>query len=136
MNTKKIALGITGATAAALLTVGAVAPAMADDHTSSSDTTTTAVRALGDTWLTNHLVGDVSNESPVVVAPSVDTGDIASGNAVASGNDTAVGSGNTTNVGTSVSDLVDGTVGDISSDVSDLVDDVMSDVDLSDILGE
>jgi hypothetical protein len=135
MNTKKTALGITGATAAALLTVGAVAPAMADD-TTSSDTTTTAVRALGDTWLTSHLIGDVSNESPVVVAPSVDTGDIASGNAMASGNDTAVGSGNTANVGTSVSDLVDGTVGDISSDVSDLVGDVMSDVDLSDILGE
>ena len=130
MNTmKKTAFGITGAAAAALLTLGAVSPAMADD------TTTTATRALGDISV-GHLLGDVSTSSPVVVAPSVDTGDIASGNAVGSGNDTAVGSGTTTNLGAGVSDLVDGSVGDISGDVSDIVDDVTGDLDLSDILGE
>lgn len=128
---KKTAFGITGAAAAGLLTLGAVAPAMADDNTSSSsnDTTSSVTKVLDGL----HL----KSMSPINVDPTVDVGDVASGNAVGSGNDTsvpvlsgndtAVGSGNTTNVGTSVSDLVDGSVGGIGTNVSDLVDSILGD---------
>lgn len=74
--------------------------------------------------------GDVSNESPVVVAPGDigsgnSTGDIGSGNAIGSGNDVQapVGSGNETNVDLGgVSDVVDvdDTVGDVSGSVEDV----------------
>jgi hypothetical protein len=159
MNTKKTAFGITIATgAAALLTLGAVAPAMASDNTDSSSTSrvthTVAQLVDGNTGEfsdTLRLVdlGTVSNSSPVVLAPSVSTGDIASGNAVGSGNDvtapllsgndSAVGSGNsgsvsTGSIGTSVSNLVNGAVsgnsgstGDISGSVSNLVNSILAD---------
>lgn len=137
---KKTAFGMTGAAAAALLTVGAVAPAMADDHTSSSsnDTTSSVTKILGDTWT------DVKTMVPTDVSPEVHIGDVGSGNAIGSGNDTnapilsgnetAVGSGN--DIGTNVSDLVDGSVGDITGNVSDLVGDATSSVDLGAILGD
>ena len=83
--------------------------------------------------------GDVSNESPVVVAPGDigsgnSTGDIGSGNAIGSGNDVQapIGSGNETNVDLGdVSDLVDvdSTVGDITGSVDGMVDDVTGSVD-------
>lgn len=143
MNTsKKTALGLLGAAATAAFVVGATAPAMADDNTQSWDTTTTDVK----TRILEQL--GVSNESPIVVAPEVSTGDVntgdvntgdilsgilsgnevGNGNVVGSGNDTAIGSGNDT--GVNVSDLVDGTVGDLTGDlgvgldVSDLLDSI------------
>lgn len=89
----------------------------------------------GDTAIGN---GDISNESPVVVAPEV--GDVASGNAIGSGNDVQapVASGNETNVDlgdavdvndlVDVNDIVDSTLDEV--DVDGLVDDVMGEVDL------
>lgn len=144
MNTRtKTAFGIIGVAATAALAVGVTAPAMADDSESTSTiwNTTKTTELLGGTYdggayhggdLTG---GDVSNESPVVVAPQVSTGDILSGvasgnevgngNVVGSGNDTAIGSGNDTAIdGVDASEVVDGTVGDITGDVSDLLDDI------------
>ena len=163
---KKTAFGLTGAAAATLMVAGFAAPAMADDTTTnhSADTTSTA------TSLTTGLsdlfrVGDVSNSSPVVLAPEVGTGDILggdllSGNALLSGNDVQapVASGNETPIAsgndTSVSDVlnpstsVDPSVGngtsvsggDIGASVDDLVDggNIGTNVDnlVGDILGD
>jgi hypothetical protein len=123
-TTKKTAFGIAGVAAAALLTIGMAAPAMAsstDSH--SANGTATQTRLLGDVTgalggangtdvdgngigLSNFLRGGIlggsaSNSSPVVLAPQVGVGDVASGgvlngSAVASGNDIAapVASGN------------------------------------------
>jgi hypothetical protein len=141
MNTrKKTTFGILGATATAALALGVSAPAMADDHDSSTDYTQTSSY----TKVLNKVLGDVgfSNESPVVVAPEVLTGDVhtgdvlsgnangnhvGSGNVIGSGNDTAIGSGNHTaidGVDVDASDFFDSTVGDITGDVSDLLDDI------------
>ena len=153
--TKKTAFGLTGAAAATLMVAGFAAPAMADDTTSSWDYSTTSTStSLADLF----RVGDVSNDSPVVLAPSVGTGDVLSGNAllsgndvsapVASGNDTAVSDignvsdvgqvsdiGNGTSVsggdiGTQVDDLVDG--GDIGANVDNLVGDILADLGIED----
>ena len=120
--TKKTAFGLTGAAAAALLVTGFAAPAMADDISSSDHYSSTSSTNLADLF----RVGDVSNDSPIVLAPSVGTGDVLSGNAVASGNDVTapVASGNETSVG-NVSDIGNGTSvsgGDIGANVDDLVD--------------
>ena len=136
--TKKTAFGVTGAAAAATLMVaGFAAPAMADDTTSSFDYSSTSTSTnLADLF----RVGDVSNDSPIVLAPSVDAGDVLSGNAllsgndvsapIASGNDTSVSDiGNVSDVG-NVSDIGNGSVGngtavsggDIGASVDDLVD--------------
>lgn len=134
MNTsKKTALGLLGAAATAAFVVGATAPAMADDHTQSWDTTTTETK----TRILESL--DILNESPVVIAPEVSTGDVASGdvttgdvlsgNVVGSGNDTAIGSGNDT--GVNVSDVVDNTVGDLTGDVGLDVGDLLDSIDVS-----
>ena len=169
MNTrKKTAFGILGATATAALAFGAATPALAGDdrgHThgkmTHGDHTTTSTWSQYDYWTQRDTTlkgGDVtggdlhySNESPIVVAPEVSTGDIldggilsgnangnhvgsgnevGNGNVVGSGNDTAIGSGNTTGitgvegVDIDTSDLFDSTVGDITGDVSDLLDDI------------
>ncbi len=162
---KKTAFGLTGAAAATLMVAGFAAPAMADDTTTnhSADTTTTATSltaGLSDLFRT----GDVSNSSPLVLAPSVDAGGVLNGNAllsgndvqapVASGNETPIASGNDTSVsdvlnpstsvdpnvangsgnGTSVS------AGDIGASVDDLVDggNIGTNVDnlVGDILGD
>jgi hypothetical protein len=143
--TKKTAFGLTGAAAATLMVAGFAAPAMADDTTSSWDYSTTSTStSLADLF----RVGDVSNDSPVVLAPSVDTGDLLSGNALASGNDVSapVASGNDTaisdignvsdigngtsvsggDIGTQVDDLVDG--GNIGTNVDNLVGDILADL--------
>lgn len=141
--TKKTAFGATAA--AALVIAGIASPAMADDST------TTLTKGYSS-------VSERVTEIPIVVAPEVDalnggigndllggihTGDIGSGNAVASGNDvtapvlsgneTAVGNGNS--VSTEVSDLVD-SVTDVSDlvDVDGIVDDVTSSIDLDGML--
>jgi len=154
--TKKTAFGITGAAAATLMVAGFAAPAMADDTTSSwdySSSTSTTSATLADLFRT----GDVSNDSPIVLAPSI--GDVGNGNhllsgnevnaPVASGNETVlnnVASGNSASdiasgnangngawvsggdIGTSVDDLVDG--GDIGTSVDNLVDgDIGANVD-------
>jgi len=153
--TKKTAFGIAGAAAATLMVAGFASPAMADDTTSSWDYSSTSTSTnLADLFRT----GDVSNDSPVVLAPSVDAGDVLSGNAllsgndvsapVASGNDTAVSDignisdvgnvsdiGNGTSVsggdiGTQVDDLVDG--GNIGANVDSLVGDILADLGIED----
>jgi len=153
--TKKTAFGVTGVAAATLMVAGFATPAMADDTTSSYDYSSTSTSTnLADLF----RVGDVSNESPVVLAPSVDAGDVFSGNAllsgndvsapVASGNDTAVSDignisdvgnvsdiGNGTSVsggdiGTQVDDLVDG--GSIGTNVDNLVGDILADLGIED----
>lgn len=128
--TKKTAFGLTGVAAATLMVAGLATPAMADDTTSSWDTTTTST-SLADLFRT----GDVSNSSPIVLAPSV--GDVGNGNHLLSGNDVSapVASGNETVIndvasGNSVSDIGNGTSvtggdingGDIGASVDDLVD--------------
>jgi hypothetical protein len=141
--TKKTAFGIVGASAATLLVGGFAAPAMAgtsDSHTpmdsisgTSSETTQTHLDLLDDIGLQGgDILGDISNESPVVLAPEVGVGDIGSGNAIGSGNDTAIGNnlGNGNDVGANVSDIVDTTTG-VSSEVSDVVDSV---TDVSDVV--
>lgn len=138
--TKKTAFGATAA--AALVVAGFASPAMADDST-------TLTKGYSS-------VSERVTEFPIVVAPEVDalgggigndllggihTGDIGSGNAVASGNDVTAPllSGNETSVGngTSVSnevgDLVDSVVSDLV-DVDGIVDDVTSSIDLDGML--
>src|SRR5690606_13841835 len=155
---KKTAFGITGAAAATLLVGGLTAPAMAAPQHSMShgDSTSTSTELsqfdlLESVDLNNDLLGDisggdVSNESPVVVAPEVGVGDIGSGNAIGSGNETAIGNdiGNGNDVGANVSDVVDSTTG-VTSSVSDIVDsvdvdgmvsDITDDLDLGGILGD
>ena len=153
--TKKTAFGVTGVAAATLMVAGFATPAMADDTTSSYDYSSTSTSTnLADLF----RVGDVSNESPLVLAPSVDAGDVLSGNAllsgndvsapVASGNDTAVsdignisdvgnvsdiGNGTSVNggdIGTQVDDLVDG--GNIGTNVDNLVGDILADLGIED----
>ena len=124
--TKKTVFGTIGVAAAGLLALGAAAPAMASTGSDSTwDTTTSSYSSTS--WMKNdaHLltdltgsIGDVSNDSPIVIAPEVGVGDIlggdiASGNAVASGNDvtapvasgndTPIASGNDTSVGNDAS---------------------------------
>lgn len=133
-TTKKTAFGILGVAATAALVAGASVPAMADDHDSSTSATHTMTEIL--------RTLDLSNASPIVIAPQVGTGDILGGdilsnngngnqvgndNVVGSGNDTTVGSGNTTGidgVDIDASDLFDSTVGNITGEVSGLLDDV------------
>lgn len=130
-TTKKTAFGILGAAATAALAFGVSTPAFADDHDSSTDYSKILTKVLGDVGL--------SNESPIVIAPDVSTGDVltgdvlsgnangtevGNGNVVGSGNDTAIGSGNDTGIDVGVSDLLDSTVGDVTSDVSDLLGDL------------
>ena len=156
--TKKTALGITGAAAATLMVAGFATPAMADDTTSSwdySSSTSTTATSLADLFRT----GDVSNDSPIVLAPSI--GDVGNGNALLSGNDVSapVASGNETvlndiasgnsasdignvsdvgngtsvsggDIGASVDDLVDG--GDIGANVDGLVGDILADLGIED----
>lgn len=150
---KKTAFGATAA-AAALVVVGAAAPAMASDHGDWSSYSKSSTRTS-----TSH---EATN---TVVAPDVDilgggvlNGDILNGNDVGSGNevnapvlsgnDTAVGSGDDTAIGNVSGNSVDGNsvgnlsdVGNVSSDVSDLVDNATSTsvsdlVNVDDILGD
>lgn len=140
---KKTAFG-TAATAAALIVVGAAAPAMASDGDYSSISKWSS-RATSST-----------TDTTTVFAPSVDVlnGDLLNGHSLGSGNelnapllsgnDTALGNGNTTELGnitgndvsTSVSDVVDNathtSVSDII-DVNDVLGDVSGWVDLSSI---
>lgn len=124
MNTKKTAFGIIGAAAAGLITLGLAAPAMAstsDDRHSSSQSSTSTTNSSSQysyeqmmTRITEILNGNTSS-SPVVISPQIGIGDVASDNAVnsgnsydvpvLSGNDTALGSGNTTAVGNGTSVL-------------------------------
>ncbi len=152
--TKKTAFGITGAAAATLMVAGFAGPAMADDTTSSWDTSTTTTSTNLDDLF---RVGDISNDVPLVLAPSVGTGDVLSGNALLSGNDVSapIASGNDTSVsdvgnvsdigngdigngtsisggdiGASVDDLVDG--GNIGTNVDNLVGDILADLGIED----
>jgi hypothetical protein len=148
MNTsKKTAFGIFGVAATAALVAGTTMPAFADDTnvSTSQDTTTTKTRILDQLGL--------SNESPILIAPEVGTGDVLSGNAngnhVGSGNETAngnvVGSGNESVVGSGNTTAVEGigdvtnNVGDVTANVSDItahVEDLTGDIsnDVNDLL--
>jgi hypothetical protein len=102
--TKKSAFGIIGIAAAGVLAVGIASPAMAStshDH-GKGDTSSYSSTSWNKSY--THVVGDVSNDVPLVIAPQVGVGDVlsggvlnggvgngnelANGNAVASGNDT------------------------------------------------
>jgi hypothetical protein len=121
--TKKSALGITIVAATTMIVAGFAAPAMAsashdsslDGHAAHSVSSTKSDSTTNSQWTTTQSqldalrtittgigTGTASNSSPVVVAPSlsapVSTGDIGSGDAVASGNETPVLSGNTVSV--------------------------------------
>ncbi|KQM80925.1 hypothetical protein [Agromyces sp. Leaf222] len=181
-TTKRTLVGAAAIAAAGLAAAGVAAPAMADDRVGDETSITesaTSTDLFGDTGLrgvTDLLDlgpvsfddlgnitsrapitgGDVSNESPVVVAPGdiasdigSGNGDIGSGNVVGSGNDVQapIGSGNETNVDLGgVSDLVDvgdvgdvsGSVGDVTGSVGDIVGDVTGSVDglADDITGD
>jgi hypothetical protein len=142
--TKKTILGTTGVAAAALMVGGFAAPAMADTSHESTSTWTTTSTSLFESLDRIVALGDVSNSSPIVVAPEVSTGDVLSGDVtapVASGNETSAGNGNSTGNGTSagngtdVSNSVDDIVDSVTDvDVSDIVDDVTGDLGLDDIL--
>ena len=140
---KKTAFGATAA-AAALVVVGAAAPAMASDgdhseyskwssRTSTShETTNTVVAPDVDVLGGGILNGDALNGN-----------DVGSGNElnapVLSGNDTAVGNGNDTAIGNVSGNSIDGN--SVDSEVSDLVDNAthtsVSDfVDVDDIIGD
>ena len=185
MNTisKKTVFGSIAVAASGLLLAGGAIPAMAAEP--SSDTTTTDSRSVTETLngtsadtggfdlgglsaTLNDLVSGVqaSNDSPVAIAPEVGVGDvlggdIASGNATASGNDVTapvtapvasgndvaapVASGNEVTApventapvasgnDTAVTDVVGGVTDSVDAD--DIVDDVMADVNLDQILG-
>ena len=134
---KKTAFGATAA-AAALVVVGAAAPAMASDGDHSEYSK----------WSSRTSTSHETTNT--VVAPDVDilgggilNGDIGNGNDVAapvlSGNDTAVGSGNDTAIGNVSGNSIDGN--NVDSEVSDLVDNAthtsVSDfVDVDDIIGD
>jgi len=123
---KKTAFGATAA-AAALIVVGAAAPAMASDtdyssyaknsaRTSTSHQTTNTVvnpdiDALGGDILNGNALGSGNDVS----APLLSGNDTALGN----NNDTAVGNVTGNDISTDVSDVVDNSVG---SSVTDLVD--------------
>jgi hypothetical protein len=143
--TKKTMLATGGTVAAAALAVvGFAGPASANttsdlssEHTSSQTSVDqTSADVFGDI---SDLIGNVSlsGQSPLVVAPQVGLGDVASGNnvsapvaaPVASGNDTSVDapvtapvtggvtapvSGGATDLGAGVSAAVDGLVGDVT----------------------
>ncbi|WBU37046.1 hypothetical protein [Homoserinibacter sp. YIM 151385] len=131
-TTKKTAFGIVGAAGAALLTVGFASPAMAATDVETNDShDSTATHLLSGSEFTDLFgIGDVTNASPIALAPEISTGDIASGNATASGNDVTapVASGNETNAGNgNEANVGNGSgngnsVGNVTNDVSDVVD--------------
>lgn len=154
---KKTAFGITTAAAAALV-VGFAAPAMAstghdtswntgstpgDSTTRSSSTVTQAQLDALREVTTGVTGGDVSTWTPLVISPQVGVGDVASGDAIGSGDDVPVLSGNTVS-GNDVSAPVlsgdqtavgneDGDGDSISSSVQDLVNNTTK--DLGNVMG-
>ena len=74
--TKKTLLGTTGVAAAALMVGGFATPAMADTS-HSADTTSTWTTTTTSLFESLDLLGDISNSSPIVVAPEI--GDISTG---------------------------------------------------------
>jgi hypothetical protein len=89
---KKTAFGIIGVGAAALLTLGAAAPAMANGSHGDSSNSTSSYKMSS--WSTTNSSADhYTNWSPITVAPSVKVGDVASGNLSGNevGNDVANG---------------------------------------------
>jgi hypothetical protein len=129
---KTIAVGIATAATAAAIVAGIASPAMAStgsvsplgsgsDKTASSNTSTVTqsqLDALRD--VTTGVTGN-SAWTPVSVSPSVNVGDIASGNAVGSGNDLPLLSGNDTAVGNN-----DANGNSISSSVDNLVNNALN----------
>jgi hypothetical protein len=135
MNTfskKTIAVGIATAATAAAIVAGIASPAMAStgsvsplgggsDKTTSSNTSTVTqaqLDALRD--VTTGVTGN-SAWAPVTVSPSVNLGNVASGNAVGSGNDVPLLSGNTTSIANN-----DGNGNSITSSVDNLVNQALS----------
>ncbi|TFB47308.1 hypothetical protein [Cryobacterium tagatosivorans] len=165
--TKKISVfGAAGAAATALIVGGMIAPAQAstlDDAQGTSANSATTQGSL-DSVLYRALSGNAANgngavvHGPVLNGPVVDrsltsdVGDVASGNAVASGNDVPIASGNDTSVNAPVTAPVTATVdapvgsandtdlggvsNDIGASVSDTVDGALGDLDLGAVLGD
>lgn len=158
--TKKSAFTVAGTAAAALLTIGFAAPAMADssDTTNSADTTSTSF--LNGNGISDNLSPALAaHGAPIVVSPQV--GDVASGNAllsgnqangnqvvgdvtapVASGNETTAGNVTGNTVGNVTGNTVDTTAGNVSNSigatVSDTVDSSVGDIgaSVSDVVGD
>jgi hypothetical protein len=97
---KKTAFGITGVAAAALLTIGAATPAFAtgvgdhhgsDGSQSYSSSTTSSSKSFD--VRTADYTYELQNWTPIVVAPTVNVGDVASGDLSGNevGNDVANG---------------------------------------------
>lgn len=156
---KKTAFGITVAASAALV-VGFAAPAMASTshntplgdsstHSSSTSSSSRVTQAQLDalrTVTTGITGGDISTWTPLVVSPEVGVGDVASGNAVGSGNDipllsgntvsAPVASGNETGIANNDANGNSTANGDsISSSVKDLVNSTTKDLGLGNITG-
>jgi hypothetical protein len=142
---KKSVVGIATIGAATALVAGLAAPAMASvghdssltnrsTHTASSTSAeSTATQAQLDALRnvsSGIETGGVSNWSPVVLAPSlnapVSTGDVASGNAIASGDQAPLLSGNDTAIGNN--DANGDLTGGINTSVSNLVTSLTKDV--------
>ncbi|MDR5701713.1 hypothetical protein [Agromyces aerolatus] len=181
-KTRATAIGISALAAGGLLTAGLAMPAAAADwsaeHGDSSTTETSNWTdiandligsvstglgvgdvlgdVLGDVADGGIANGDVSNSSPVVVAPGDigsgnEVGDVGSGNEVGSGNDVGsgnevgsgndvqapIGSGNETNVDLGgIEADVDDVVGDVTGSVDGIVEDVTGSVDIGGIVDD
>jgi hypothetical protein len=117
-NIKKTGLGIATAAAATVLVAGFATPAMASTTNGAPQAASSVSKATSisktdtssNTQLTQvqynalrnitagYTGGTTSNSSPVYIAPSVNVGDVASGDAIGSGNESALFSGNTYSV--------------------------------------
>ena len=170
--TRKISVfGATGAAATALIVGGMIAPAQASTLDDAQGTNATSATSSIDGVLYRALSGNANGNGastgpllsgPVLSGPVVDRsltsdlGDVASGNAIASGNDVPVASGNDTSVSAPVTAPVTapvdaavdapvgsandtdlgGVSGDIGAGVTDVIDGALGDLDLGAVLGD
>ena len=170
--TRKISVfGATGAAATALIVGGMIAPAQASTLDDAQGTNATSATSSIDGALYRALSGNANGNGastgpllsgPVLSGPVVDRsltsdlGDVASGNAIASGNDVPVASGNDTSVSAPVTAPVTapvdaavdapvgsandtdlgGVSGDIGAGVTDVIDGALGDLDLGAVLGD
>lgn len=166
--TRKISVfGATGAAATALIVGGMIAPAQASTLDDAQGSNATSATSSIDGALYRALSGNANGNGastgpllngPVLNGPVVDRSltsdinDVASGNAIASGNDVPVASGNDTSVSAPVTAPVTapvdapvdaavdtdlgGVSGDIGAGVTDVVDGALGNLDLGAVLGD
>ena len=169
--TRKISVfGATGAAATALIVGGMIAPAQAstldDAQGSNATSATSSIDGALYRALSGNANGNGASTGPLLNGPVVDRSltsdinDVASGNAIASGNDVPVASGNDTSVSAPVTAPVTapvdapvdaavdapvgsandtdlgGVSGDIGAGVTDVVDGALGNLDLGAVLGD